>query len=76
LHTSHLLRKRCPKIIELYLLFEDDKRQAKYILDVIKKNPSVKVGGHFQFAAKDCPSFDTVKWCKSIGVQDINIYMP
>ncbi len=33
-----------------------------------------KVAGHNQFAAKACPSFDTVKWCKSIGLQDKNIY--
>ena len=37
-------------------------------------HPNWKVAGHNQFAAKACPSFDTVKWCKSIGLQDKNIY--
>jgi len=36
--------------------------------------PKWKVSGHNQFAAKACPSFDTVEWCKSIGLKDKNIY--
>ena len=36
--------------------------------------PQWKISRHNQFAAKDCPSFDTIKWSKSIGVKDKNIY--
>lgn len=46
----------------------------KYVIDFIRKNPEAKVAGHYQFAPKDCPSFDVVQWCKSIGISDKNIY--
>jgi len=44
-----------------------------YVKYMIKRHPDIKVAGHNQFAAKACPSFDTVEWCKSIGVEDKNI---
>lgn len=40
----------------------------------IIRNPDVLICGHNQFAAKACPSFDTVKWLTDIGVPSDNIY--
>lgn len=42
----------------------------------IIKHPDIKVAGHNQFAAKDCPSFDVPAWLRSIGVPEHNIYQP
>lgn len=40
----------------------------RYVLDFHAKYPGVKIIGHNQLAAKACPSFDVLKWLKSIGV--------
>lgn len=47
----------------------------RYVLDFIRKNPTIKVAGHNQFANKACPSFDVPAWLKSIGVSEKNIYI-
>jgi hypothetical protein len=47
---------------------------AAYIKKVIEAIPDILVAGHNQFAAKACPSFDTVRWLRSIGIPDKNIY--
>lgn len=47
-----------------------------YVRNFIKKYPHVKVGGHNQFAAKACPSFNVPEWLRSIGVPEENIYQP
>jgi N-acetylmuramoyl-L-alanine amidase len=47
---------------------------AAYIKKVIEAIPDILVAGHNQFAAKACPSFDTVRWLRSIGIADKNIY--
>lgn len=53
--------------------------QLKALEDYVKKTvryyPDILVSGHRQFAKKDCPSFDTVVWLKSIGIPDKNIYV-
>jgi len=46
----------------------------KYVKSTIKNHPTILIAGHNQFAAKACPSFDTVEWLKSIGVATTNIY--
>ena len=40
-----------------------------YVLDFHKRFPNVKIVGHNQLAAKDCPSFDVPKWLKEIGIK-------
>tara|TARA_R100000734_G_scaffold19149_1_gene18615 strand:+ start:1260 stop:1739 length:480 start_codon:yes stop_codon:yes gene_type:complete len=45
-----------------------------YVKYMVKRHPDIKIAGHNQFASKACPSFDTVKWCKSIGIDDKNIH--
>ncbi|MHC1780054.1 MAG: N-acetylmuramoyl-L-alanine amidase [Bacteroidales bacterium] len=45
----------------------------EYVKSFLEKYPNVKVAGHNQFAAKDCPSFNVPMWLKSIGVNDKNI---
>lgn len=40
----------------------------------IIRNPNVLICGHNQFSAKACPSFDTVKWLREIGIAEKNIY--
>lgn len=44
-----------------------------YVTMMITINPDILIGGHNQFAAKGCPSFDVPKWLRSIGVQEKNI---
>lgn len=50
------------------------KAMEEYIKKAIQLWPDILVCGHNQFAAKACPSFDTVKWLRSIGVAEKNIY--
>lgn len=45
-----------------------------YTKFMIKRYPNIKVAGHNQFANKACPSFDTVQWCREIGIPEKNIY--
>lgn len=45
----------------------------QYVKAFLVRFPNVKVAGHNQFAAKDCPSFNVPMWLKSIGVNDKNI---
>lgn len=47
---------------------------ANYVKQTIAQHPDILVGGHFQFANKACPSFDTVNWLKGIGIPLKNIY--
>jgi len=49
---------------------------TKFVKRFVSNHPQVKVGGHYQFANKACPSFDVVKWCRDIGLHDNNIYKP
>lgn len=45
-----------------------------YIMQKIAVWPDILVCGHNQFAPKACPSFDTVKWLREMGVPEKNIY--
>jgi hypothetical protein len=45
----------------------------KYVLDFVSRFPGVRVAGHNQFAAKDCPSFSVPMWLREIGVLSKNI---
>lgn len=47
---------------------------TNYVKEKIKVVPGLRVAGHNQFAAKDCPSFDVPEWLRSIGVAEKNIY--
>jgi N-acetylmuramoyl-L-alanine amidase len=49
---------------------------ANYVKQTIAQHPDIEVAGHNQFAAKACPSFDTVRWLKGIGIESKNIYQP
>jgi|GEM_PF-151977 Membrane protein involved in colicin uptake len=46
-----------------------------YIHQMIEKHPAILIGGHNQFAAKACPSFDTAKWLDEISIDPANIYL-
>lgn len=39
-----------------------------YVRDFHKRFPNVRIIGHRDVAAKDCPSFDVQVWLKEIGV--------
>lgn len=47
---------------------------ATYCKFMALRYPNILIAGHNQFAAKACPSFDTVKWLSSIGIPEKNIY--
>ena len=40
----------------------------EYVLDFHKRFPEVKIIGHRDVAAKDCPSFDVKQWLAEIGI--------
>ena len=46
----------------------------KFVKEFLALHPTCKVAGHYHFAPKACPSFDVEKWCKEIGIKEINIY--
>ena len=52
---------------------EQEAALKSYVLDFVRRFPDVKVAGHYQFAAKACPSFDVPAWCREIGVPEKNI---
>lgn len=39
-----------------------------YVKEFHKRHPNVRIIGHREVAAKDCPSFDVQVWLKEIGV--------
>ncbi|MBQ3244832.1 MAG: N-acetylmuramoyl-L-alanine amidase [Bacteroidaceae bacterium] len=39
-----------------------------YVKEFHKKHPNVRIIGHNEVAAKDCPSFDVQVWLKEIGI--------
>lgn len=47
---------------------------ATYCHFMVKRYPNILIAGHNQFAAKACPSFDTVEWLRSIGIPESNIH--
>lgn len=40
----------------------------RYVLDFHRRHPDVKIIGHNEVAAKDCPCFDVQKFLKEIGI--------
>lgn len=40
----------------------------RYVLDFHRRFPDVKIIGHNEVAAKDCPCFDVQKYLKEIGI--------
>lgn len=44
-----------------------------YVTHVLSRHPDIIIGGHNQFAAKACPSFDVPAWLRAIGVAEKNI---
>ncbi|MBR5813592.1 MAG: N-acetylmuramoyl-L-alanine amidase, partial [Bacteroidaceae bacterium] len=39
-----------------------------YVKEFHRRHPNVRIIGHREVAAKDCPSFDVQVWLKEIGV--------
>ena len=42
---------------------------AAYVKSFHKRFPKVRIIGHNEVAAKDCPSFDVQEWLRSIGIE-------
>ena len=40
-----------------------------FVLQLLKENPGATVHGHYEYAAKACPSFDVAAWLKEIGIK-------
>lgn len=53
---------------------EQRKAMLRYCQDMIRMNPDILIGGHNQFAAKACPSFNVPMWLQSVGIPEKNIY--
>jgi len=53
---------------------EQLKTMATYCHFMVLRYPDILIAGHNQFAAKACPSFNTVEWLTSIGIPEKNIY--
>lgn len=47
---------------------EQMKALERYVLDFHRRMPDVKIIGHNEIAAKDCPCFDVQAWLKEIGI--------
>jgi hypothetical protein len=45
------------------------KTMTAYVKSFHKRFPDVRIIGHNEVAAKDCPSFDVQRWLRSIGIQ-------
>lgn len=43
-----------------------------YVKDFHRRFPKVRIIGHGEVAAKDCPSFDVQVWVESIGINQIS----
>lgn len=44
------------------------KAMETYVKDFHRRFPNVRIVGHNELAAKDCPSFNVQKWLESIGI--------
>ena len=47
---------------------EQNADMERYVKEFHEKHPKVKIIGHYQVAAKDCPSFDVPAWLREIGI--------
>lgn len=47
---------------------EQKAAMERYVKEFHAKHPKVKIIGHNQVAAKDCPSFDVPAWLREIGI--------
>lgn len=47
---------------------EQKAAMERYVNEFHAKHPKVKIIGHYQVAAKDCPSFDVPAWLREIGI--------
>ena len=47
---------------------EQKAAMERYVKEFHEKHPKVKIIGHYQVAAKDCPSFDVPAWLREIGI--------
>lgn len=47
---------------------EQKAAMERYVKEFHAKHPKVKIIGHYQVAAKDCPSFDVPAWLREIGI--------
>ncbi len=53
--------------------FDQIEALEKYVKQMIKNHPEIKIIGHNQVSAKDCPSFDVPQWLRGICVEPKNI---
>ncbi len=45
-----------------------------YTRYMVLRHRNIRVAGHNQFSAKLCPQFEVPTWCRSIGIDEKNIY--
>jgi N-acetylmuramoyl-L-alanine amidase len=62
-----------------YMAADTRNYKQKYTMEIyykymILRHPQILIAGHYDFSSKACPSFDVAKFCREIGIPEINIY--
>lgn len=57
----------CKELMEIYYHY------------MVKRHPQIKICGHNQLDPVKkafCPGFDVPRWCRKIGIPEVNIFVP
>jgi N-acetylmuramoyl-L-alanine amidase len=62
-----------------YMAADTRNEKQKYAMEIyykymILRHPQILIAGHYDFSYKACPSFNVAKFCREIGIPEINIY--
>lgn len=62
-----------------YMAADTRNEFQKYTMEIyykymILRHPQILIAGHYDFSYKSCPSFNVAKFCREIGIPEVNIY--